>query len=166
MRLKEGAPPVLLHDVVAGLRSELGNYLDARRTGRGRGTCGEARSIARASVVAEAHDLGHKVTTIQSVVGLAVEDRDPRLPAGSVDLDESRNDPLSVDGGLAIGIIRVQVDIERIEEQHRGLAWDDGEICHRNPPPVSSASSIGSCATGSLTARQRTAGRAAGRPGS
>jgi hypothetical protein len=38
--------------------------------------------------------------------------------------------PGLVDPGLSLRIFWVEITIQRVEEEHRGLAWDDREIRH------------------------------------
>jgi len=85
---------------------------------------------AAGRLVAEADDLRGEVAAVWSMVGLAVEDRDPGRAAGTVHFFQPRNRPLGVNRGLAFGILGVQIDVEGVEEEHRRLAGDNREVSH------------------------------------
>ncbi len=67
---------------------------------------------------------------IGAVVGLGVEDGDAGRPARLVDPLQAGDHPKRLHRRLSRRILRVQVGVQGVEEQHRRLGRDDGVVCH------------------------------------
>jgi hypothetical protein len=75
-------------------------------------------------------NLRGEILSVRAMVALGVEDRDTGSSTRLLHPHHSVNETGLLDCGSTLGFLRVQIDVERVEEEHPGPTGDDWVFGH------------------------------------